>query len=160
MSWGGVSAGLLFDIMKLEGYMYQLPLFLTPPEFTLDEKYICDVYCGYNVELDEYGAQNTGMISHVDHPAFTTLRDVLETRGYIKTQRNWSNGDVVLHDFWLNDWYFQAGQQFPCAAAMGNQMRIAKKKPELYEEELKSDYLPVRVPWKEEINDDKGEIEW
>ena len=160
MSWGGVSAGLLFDIMKQEGYMYQLPLFLTPPEFILDEKYICDVYCGYNVELDEYGAQNTGMISYVDHPAFTTLRNLLENRGYIKTQRNWSNGDVVLHDFWLNDWYFQSGDQFPCAAAMGNQLKCAKKKPELYEAELNSEYLPVRVPWNEGKVDNEEKLEW
>ena len=57
--------------------------------------------------------------STVDHPEFQKLRDQLEELGYIKTERSWWNGDIVLKTFNLNGRKFRKGQQFPCAAALG-----------------------------------------
>jgi hypothetical protein len=53
-----------------------------------------------------------------DHPEFARLRDQLEQLGYIRCERNWSNGDRVLKPFSLNSVAFEPGEQFCCAAAM------------------------------------------
>lgn len=53
-----------------------------------------------------------------DHPEFTILRNKLEELGYIKTERNYWNGDCVLKQFYLNDVKFRKGNQFSCAAAL------------------------------------------
>jgi hypothetical protein len=53
-----------------------------------------------------------------DHPKFARLRDQLEDQGYIRCERNWSNGDRVLKSFSLNGVPFEPGEQFCCAAAM------------------------------------------
>jgi hypothetical protein len=53
-----------------------------------------------------------------DHPEFARLRDQLEQQGYIRCERNWSNGDRVLKPFSLNGVAFESGEQFCCAVAM------------------------------------------
>ena len=155
--FGAICGGIMLDIMKREGYMQQLPLFLTPPKFKIDEKYLTDVFDGYTIE-DNGDGKNSGLISNTNHPAFKKLRDVLENKGYIKTQRNYSNGDRVVHAFYLNDVLFQEGEQFSCAAALGNTFRCRAKKPELYETEFDSPYLPVRIPYNETV--EKEESDW
>ena len=62
-----------------------------------------------------------------DHDEFTRLRDQLEKLGYIKTERSWWNGDVVLKSFKLNGWVFKKNSKFPCAAALGISMHYAIK---------------------------------
>ena len=54
----------------------------------------------------------------VDHPEFTKLRDQLEDEGYIKTERNWWNGDRVLKPFTLNGVLFDKDCTFYSSAAM------------------------------------------
>ena len=60
----------------------------------------------------------TYSIQSVDHPEFMALRDRLEAEGYIRTERQWWNGDRVLKRFRLNGVLFRPGEQFSSAAAM------------------------------------------
>ena len=65
--------------------------------------------------------------SSEDHPEFTKLRDQLEAQGYIRCERNWSNGDRVLKPFSLNSVAFEPGEQFCCAAAMKYHLERAQR---------------------------------
>jgi hypothetical protein len=114
--FGAVSGNLLYKIMKSEGYMEQLS-FDFPPIIEINEKYLTSVSKGYKFnEMSSHGS--------VDHPAFSELRDHLESRGYISTERGWSNGDRVLKPFYLNGKYFEEEDAFPCATAMGGMLSI------------------------------------
>jgi hypothetical protein len=62
-----------------------------------------------------------------DHPGFARLRDQLEAQGYIRCERNWSNGDRVLKPFSLNGVAFESGEQFCCAAAMKFHLERAQR---------------------------------
>jgi hypothetical protein len=62
-----------------------------------------------------------------DHPEFARLRDQLEQLGYIRCERNWSNGDRVLKPFSLNSVAFEPGEQFCCAAAMKFHLERAQR---------------------------------
>jgi hypothetical protein len=62
-----------------------------------------------------------------DHPEFARLRDQLEQLGYIRCERNWSNGDRVLKSFSLNGVAFEPGEQFCCAAAMKFHLERAQR---------------------------------
>lgn len=62
-----------------------------------------------------------------DHPEFAQLRDQLEQQGYIRCERNWSNGDRVLKTFSLNSVTFEPGEQFCCAAAMKFHLKRAQR---------------------------------
>jgi hypothetical protein len=64
------------------------------------------------------GQGSCSITSTEDHPEFAQLRDQLEQQGYIRCERNWSNGDRVLKLFSLNSVAFEPGEQFCCAAAM------------------------------------------
>lgn len=63
-----------------------------------------------------------------DHPEFALLRNKLEELGYIQTQRQWWNGDVVLKEFTLNGYRFNVDDTFYSACAMSNHLSIRKKK--------------------------------
>ena len=111
--------------------------------FTIDDAYICDVTVRRewgmfdNIPVEELtgeqllkilkGEDRCSSFGHKDHDEFTKLRDMLEELGYIKTQRNWWNGDVVLKPFTLNGWKFKKGHKFPCAAALKSSISCAKK---------------------------------
>jgi hypothetical protein len=62
-----------------------------------------------------------------DHPEFARLRNQLEAQGYIRCERNWSNGDRVLKSFSLNSVAFEPGEQFCCAAAMKFHLERAQR---------------------------------
>jgi hypothetical protein len=62
-----------------------------------------------------------------DHPEFARLRDQLEAQGYIRCERNWSNGDRVVKPFSLNSVAFESGEQFCCAAAMKFHLERAQR---------------------------------
>ena len=64
------------------------------------------------------GYQPSIMIASDDSQEFKTLRNQLETEGYIKCERSWSNGDRVLKAFSLNGLKFHKGEKFFCGAAM------------------------------------------
>ena len=109
--------------------------------FTLDEQYICDVAVRTeydwikdrnNITHEDLikilkGYDKSYSISNKDHDEFTKLRDRLEAEGYIQTQRNYWNGDVVLKPFYLNGWHFKKNYQFPCAAALQTRIVCARK---------------------------------
>lgn len=109
--------------------------------FTIDEEYITDVHVRTETDLikDRNNPTNEELIkilkgwdkivslSNKDHDEFTKLRNHLEELGYIKTERGWWNGDRVLKSFKLNEWTFRKGHKFPCAAALSNSIKCARK---------------------------------
>lgn len=108
-------------------------------EFYIDPRYLVDMPVHTVISTLENPAdptpedlikilKGTGaihMYSHKDHDEFTNLRNQLEQLGYIKTERNWWNGDCVLKSFKLNGWVIRKGAKFPCAAALGISIKCA-----------------------------------
>jgi hypothetical protein len=152
--FGAISGSLILEAMQREGRMWQEPLFLTPPEYVIDEQYLTSVYAGYNCALSEAGSGHS-VHRHIDHPAFTALREHLGSKGYIHIQRSWSNGDTVVHAFRLNGVMFYPGDRFVCAPAM-NHTLINKHKYDEHHNKL----LPVRVPWAEKDEPDPATNIW
>ena len=113
--FGGVSADILLEIAKRNGWMEQTS-FDFPPVIYINPEYATDVPVSYCFD-------SMSTLSYVDHPSFTALRNTLESKGYIKTERSWCNGDVVLKPFFLNRLYFKANEQFPCAAAIKHRIK-------------------------------------
>ena len=109
--------------------------------FEIDEQYITDVTVRTehdfivdrnNPTPEEIfkvlkGWDKVVSIGSKDHDEFTKLRNQLEEQGYIKTERGWCNGDTVLKPFYLNGWRFKKNHRFPCAAALSNSIKCAKK---------------------------------
>lgn len=109
--------------------------------FIIDESYICDVIVKteYDWIKDRNNPTHEDLIKilkgydksvsfyNKDHDEFTKLRNQLEQEGYITTQRNSWNGDVVLKPFYLNGWRFKKNHRFPCAAALRTSMVCARK---------------------------------
>jgi len=115
--FGAIDAGLLLDLVRTDGYMYQLDLPLDcPPMLFIDEEYLSSV----PVKLDyiDAGGHKAGMLSVKDHPTFDANRTWLDSRGYIRKQTMWWNGDRVLKPFYLNGMLFDIGDKFPCGGAM------------------------------------------
>ena len=110
-----ISIDLLLLLARSEGAYHQLNLPLYIAEFNIKEEYLTDVPIAFDW-VNQDGVTG-GTLSHKDHPSFAALRDALEHRGYITTQRTWSNGDTVTEEFKLNGKYFGVGDRFPCAAA-------------------------------------------
>jgi hypothetical protein len=67
------------------------------------------------------------MTHSADHPEFSKLRIELSNTGYIYLEDKWINGDRVLKPFSLNGFLFEIGQKFPCAAAMGISLKVARQ---------------------------------
>lgn len=109
--------------------------------FSIPEEYICDVsvLTEYDLIKDRNNPTHDDVItalkgydkiysvSYQDHAEFTKLRNQLEELGYIKTQRNWWNGDIVLKSFYLNEWQFKKNHKFPSAAALKTSIICARK---------------------------------
>jgi hypothetical protein len=110
-------------------------------QFTIDESFICDVTVRTEHDFikDRNNPTHDDLIkilkgydkmystSNKDHDEFTKLRNQLEELGYIKCERGWWNGDVILKSFKLNEWTFRKGHRFPCASAMNNSIHCARK---------------------------------
>jgi hypothetical protein len=110
--------------------------------FTIDESFITDVHVSKqwgmydHIHVDDLtpeqlftilkGEDRYGTSTSIDHPEFTKLRNELEEKGYIRTQRNWWNGDTVLKSFTLNGWKFKKNHRFPCAGAMRISIKCAR----------------------------------
>lgn len=124
MSWNNVIPDeLLLDLIN--NTPVQMDLFETVVEFEINEEYLTSVPISWKM-IDSHG-KNYGTSSVVDHPSFSALRDVLERKGFIKTERNWHNGDTVISDFKLNGELFKDGEQFSCAGALGRQLRVQRR---------------------------------
>jgi len=121
--FGAIPAGVIMDLAYASGYREQLRFDQDfPPCIYISRDKLTSVPMGYN--WDGFGS-----ISTKDHPAFTELRDRLEQEGFIKTER-WSNGDRVLKPFYLNNMFFDVGEQFSCAPALGGTYNARMKKDE------------------------------
>lgn len=118
--FGAVDAGLLFETMKRDGWMEQLE-FDFPPCIYIEKEKLTSVPMGFSWN-------RSGSIYSQDHPAFTSLRNRLEKEGYIKTERSWLNGDRVTKPFYLNNMYFEIGERFSSAPALGVTYDIALRK--------------------------------
>ena len=122
--FGAVDAGLLMEIAHANGYREQLTFADDlPPCIYITRDKLTDVPMGYNWNA-------CGWFSTQDHPAFSDLRERLGKEGYIKIERGWVNGDRVTKPFYLNNMYFDIGEQFSCAAALGVTYDIAFRKNE------------------------------
>lgn len=154
--FGALPIGIYMDLARMDGCMYQMPLFETPPHYEIKEEYVCDVFKGWSCKLNGTGGEKSGMISYGDHPAFTALREHLASSGYINIQKQWSNGDRVTNAFYLNDLLFLEGDQFPCAAAMRFDLKRAEKTTKEKLEKLV--YLPVKVRYND--NEKQEEELW
>ena len=119
-----IPASLLMEIAYQNGYREQLN-FLDefPPCIFISRDKLTSVPMGYNWN-------DHGWICTQDHPAFAELRERLSKEGYIEIQRGWSNGDRVTKPFYLNNIYFDVGEQFCCAPALGVTYDIAYRKNE------------------------------
>ena len=108
--------------------MYQTALELHTPRYRIDPKHICAVADNIICEQTTTGS-NWSSSGSVDHPTFARLRTHLEKKGYLATQRSWSNGDVALKPFYLNDVLFNEGARFLCASAMLSHLERSEKHP-------------------------------
>ena len=109
--------------------------------FFIDEEYITDVTDRIEYDLIKdrnnpthediikvlKGYDKSVSIGNKDHDEFNKLRNQLEAEGYIKCQRSWWNGDIVLKPFYLNEWLFKKNHKFLSAAAMKLRISCAKK---------------------------------
>lgn len=124
MSW---PASLIIDLFdKQNSSRWEQLEFDFPQMFYIDISSVTGLRTGlcYSVGKNMYGSVGT-----VDHPHFTELRNHLESKKLIKTQRNWSNGDSVLKPFYLNEIYFEHNDQFASASAMSYTLRKGNDKP-------------------------------
>ena len=108
--------------------------------FEIDEQYLTDevIYQTYYRHAGKETLTSEELIEVIknpvvgsctstqDHPKFSELRDQLEQQGYIRCERNWTNGDRVLKSFTLNSVPFEPGEQFCCAGAMKFHLMRAK----------------------------------
>jgi len=120
--FGGIPARILLDVARENGYMYQMSLPLTPPEFVLPEEYFTEISIGYSW-IQEHTGDETSFSKTVNHPGFEHLRNHLDKTGYLSVQRSWINGDTVLRRFRLNGHWFEPSDQFP---SPGPCLRIIK----------------------------------
>lgn len=109
--------------------------------FTIDEQYITNVVVRTQHDLIKdrsnptpedlckirSGTDKIVVTGNKDHDEFTHLRLQLEELGYIKVEKRWWNGDVVIKPFYLNGWQFKKGNRFPCAAALHTSISCAKE---------------------------------
>ena len=109
--------------------------------FEIDDQFLTNVtihkewsmYAGKKLVTEEElikilkGLDRCSTTWNEDHPEFKKLRDYLEDKGYIQTQRNYWNGDRVKKPFTLNEYKFNTGEAFPCSAAMSMHLKLKKK---------------------------------
>ena len=120
--YGGISASMLMELASMNGKFYQLDLPLElPPEYTLPMEYFTDVQTGFEVLPPNCNTKYKTTQSE-DHPGFARLRKILSGGNYIKMELGWSNGDRVLKRFCVNGKWFEPGDKFPCACALGDSL--------------------------------------
>jgi len=73
------------------------------------------------------GKGQCSMTGDDDGPEFKQLRNRLEELGYIRCQRSWWNGDVVLKPFRLNGVVFKKDTQFCSGAAMKYHLQFERR---------------------------------
>jgi hypothetical protein len=127
--------------------MFQPALELFTPRYRIKPEYICAVADNIICEQTTTGS-NWSSSAAVDHPTFARLRTHLEKKGYLATQRSWSNGDVVLKPFYLNDVLFIEGAKFFCASAMLSHLERSEKVPMKVQEVKEAPYDAELRNWR------------
>ena len=116
--YGVIPASLIMELAHKMGIYSQPELegLHTPPWYFIKPEYLCRV----RKELEYFSpdGKRCGISGVVDHPSFTELREHLGTKGLIKIERSWSNGDRVLKSFYLNNYLMLPGDTFSSAGAM------------------------------------------
>lgn len=126
MSWNNViPASVIADMLATMPKQYHLDL-ECPAIYTIKEEYFTSINTDFSW-INPEGSKGGVLAHHVDHPAFTALRDHLAGRGYIHKETGWINGDRVLKPFILNGVLFKVGKQFPCATAMSGRLNSIRK---------------------------------
>ena len=101
-------------------------------DFNIDEQFLRDICYKktYHPYLDSInpnskdlmdflkGKELVTLTRYEDHPTFTQFRTELNDKGFIKIEKSWLNGDIVLEPFTLNGVKFKKGDKFPSAAAI------------------------------------------
>ena len=132
MSWNNVISGSIVQGMlkknKKEPKQLHFHLDLFPPLFSIEEEGLTDCNEAFTWIGPSGGGRSGTIAKSVDHPAFAALRKHLSNNGFIKMETGWSNGDVVTKPFYLNEVYFDVGEQFLCASAMNYYLMLRKKK--------------------------------
>ena len=123
--FGAVSGALILEVARMQGYMHQLPLFETPPEFTVDPSCLCDIHVVVSY-VDESG-NSRGLQHTVEHPSVAAVRSLLHAQGYLVNHSGAINADTVVKPFVFNGELFDVDQRFVCAAALGVKHRVAEK---------------------------------
>jgi len=122
MSWGAVSASLIMDLARKEGVMTQIEMeFTDVPDMWVfvRPEFLTSVAYGGSYRVIRNGkAVKSGSTGFKDHPFFAGVRDNLELEGYIKCERNYSNGDRVLRPFYFNNILLEEGDPFSSAVGM------------------------------------------
>jgi hypothetical protein len=99
--------------------------------FRLSKKYIREVCKTSKIKLYNQNGSllyDSVISTHFDnHPEFEKLRNKMEKKGYIRTERNWVNADIVLVPFFLNKLKFKKNEPFPCASAIQIRMELLEK---------------------------------
>lgn len=117
MSWNNVipTSVILAELKQIGAYQ-QLALFETPPEYHIDEKFLCDVSVDIEVRVNATGGKDMPLPKSSPHPAFGYLRDILHSQGYVKIEDDYHNGDLAIKEFFVNGVFFRVGDIFPSAA--------------------------------------------
>lgn len=115
--FGAIPFDIMIKIANSNGCYYQLPLFETPPKLILKEEHCCSIFSGYTIEYNEHG-HSSSCHSQKEHPAFSAIRNWLASRNFINKCESYSNGDIVLKEFFINDHFFNIGDTFYCASAL------------------------------------------
>lgn len=116
--YGAISGQFMLELAHKMGMYAQPELegLHTPQWFFIKPEYLCRV----RDELTYFNpkGQPYGISGDVDHPSFTRLREHLGSKGLIKIERSWTNGDRVLKSFYLNNYLMLPGDKFSSAGAM------------------------------------------
>jgi hypothetical protein len=110
------------DIMLDESYMTSVEIYASGSVYDGKPDLADDEFVKVLKGEDRWSSQESK-----DHPEFAKLREQLGKQGYIKIERSWWNGDIVLKPFTLNGVRFKKNEQFSCASAMGFHLKHAKK---------------------------------
>jgi hypothetical protein len=112
--FGAVPYDIIVEAAKMGGYMQQLSI-ETAPMFEIDIDCLETVFEKMSY-ITEYGYK-TSYTKSEQHPSCKVLWDYLYKHGYVQ-QANYSNGDVVLKDFYINRYWFKEGERFLCSSAL------------------------------------------
>ena len=117
--YGAIPASLILELARQQngGLFQQIPIDFDLPMIEVKEEYLTSIN-------KEYKIDGMGILSSIDHPSFTHIRDWLFNNGYIHKETGWCNGDYTLKPFYFNNVYFGIDDKFPSAGAMKGHLKF------------------------------------